>query len=122
MDEKSIFAYFKTEDEAKDVEEKIKSLGVIDIQIDRVNKYPLGSSNKLTNPLTGKPSSQATLTLGASGDKDTGVLASADVSASGMSDGGQDVITGRNILLVAIVDESVYEDATGIISDAGGFF
>jgi hypothetical protein len=41
--------------------------------------------------------------------------------ASGMSDGGQDVITGRNILLVAVVDESVYNKATGIIRDAGGF-
>ncbi|OLN29412.1 hypothetical protein [Desulfosporosinus metallidurans] len=122
MGEKNIFAYFKTEDEAKEVEKKIKDLGVIDIQIDRVNKYPLGSSDKLMNPLTGNPSSQATMTLGASSDKNTGVLSSADVSASGMSDGGQDVITGQNILLVAVVDESVYENATGIIREAGGSY
>lgn len=90
MGEKSILAYFKTVDEAKEVGEKIKNLGVIDMQIDRVNKYPLGSMDELMNPLTGEQSSQATLTLGAAGGRSTGVLASADVSASGMSDGGQD--------------------------------
>lgn len=38
-----------------------------------------------------------------------------------MSDGEQDAITSRDILLVAAVDESVYEKITEIIRDAGGF-
>lgn len=121
MGERGIFAYFKSMEEAKKVGDKLKNLGIIDMQIDRINNYPLGSMDKLSNPLTGYPSSQATLTLGVSEDKNTGILASTDVSASGMSDGGQNAVTGRDILLVTVLDESVYDKAVGIIKDAGGF-
>lgn len=121
MGEKSIIAYFKSPEDANRVADQIKSLGVKeDIQVNRFGKYPLGSSDKLINPTSGQISSQATLTLGASGDRDSGILASADVSASGMSDGGDNPITGRDILLATIVDETVFDQAMQFIKDADG--
>lgn len=120
MTEKNIIAFFKTSEEAQKVAEQIKSLGVTDIQIDRFSKYPLGSADFVNNPTTGDMSSQATLTLGASPDRDTGILTSADVGASGMSDGGQDSVSGRDMLVAAIVDESVFDKAIQFVKDNGG--
>ncbi len=120
MSERNILAYFKSPDEANKVAEKIKNLGVTDIKIDRFSKYPLGSADQLMNPLTSDTPSQATLTLGANAGRDTGILASTDVSASGMSDGGQDPITGRDILLATIVDESIFDQARQLIREGDG--
>lgn len=120
MAERNILAYFKSPEEADKVAEKIKNLGVMDVKIDRFSKYSLGSADQLTNPLTGDTPSQATLTLGANAGRDTGILASTDVSASGMSDGGQDPITGRDILLATIVDESMFDQARQLIREGDG--
>lgn len=120
MAERNILAYFKSPEEANEVAGKIKNLGVIDIQIDRFSKYPRGSADQLTNPLTSDTPSQATLTLGANDGRDTGILASADVSASGMSDGGQAPIAGRDILIAAVVDESIFDKAIQLIKEGDG--
>lgn len=120
MSEKNILAFFKSPEEAKKVADKIKNLGVLDIQIDRFSKYPVGSADQVTNPLTSDTPSQATLTVGATAGRDTGILASADVGASGMSDGGQAPITGRDILIAAVVDESVFDQAIQFIKDGNG--
>lgn len=120
MGEKNIIAYFKSPEEAGKVADQLKSLGVDDVQIDRFGKYPLGSADQIMSPITGQISSQATLTLGASGGRDTGILASADVSASGMSDGGDNPITGRDIVLAAVVDQSVFDQAVKFVKEADG--
>ncbi len=62
----------------------------------------------------------ATPALGANAGSDTGILASADVSASGMSNGGQAPITGRYVLLAAIVDESIFDKARQLIREGDG--
>lgn len=120
MTEKNILAFFKTSEEAKKAAEQIKGLGITDIQVDRFSKYNGGSADFVNNPITGDIPSQATLTLGVSSDRDTGVLASADVSASGMSDGGQDSVSGRDVLVAAIVDESKFDRAIQFVKDNGG--
>lgn len=120
MGEKNIIAYFKSPEEANKVADMIKGLGVTEIEVDRFGKYPLGSADHLMSPTSGQIASQATLTLGASGGRDTGILASADVSASGMSDGGDNPITGRDIVLAAIVDETIFDKAIQFVKDADG--
>ncbi|MDR3541327.1 MAG: hypothetical protein P4L69_10235 [Desulfosporosinus sp.] len=120
MTEKNILAYFKSPEEANKAAEKLKSLGVMDIRIDRFSKYPLGSADQFTNVLTGDSSSQATLTLGANAGRDTGILTSTDVSASGMSDAGQDPITGSDILLATTVDESIFDQTRQLIREGNG--
>lgn len=117
---KNILAYFKSPEAANKVLEKLKGLGVTEIQIDRFGRYSLGSAEQFMNPLTSDTPSQATLTLGADAGQDSGILLSADVSASGMSDGGQDPITGRDILLGAVVDEAIFDQCRQLIREGDG--
>lgn len=119
MSDKNILAYFKSPEDANKAANEIKDLASY-IKVDRLSKFPLGSADKISNPATSDVPSQATLTLGANGGRDTGILASTDVSASGMSDGGQSPITGRDILLAAIVDESMLDQARQLIRKGDG--
>ncbi|WP_018213539.1 hypothetical protein [Desulfitobacterium hafniense] len=108
MAERNILAYFNTVEQAEVIANRIKDLGITDVQIDRIHKFSEGTADHLMNPLTGQIGSLADLTLG-SGGGDAGPLMAADTSASGMSDGGGTAASGRDILLAAIVDESQFE-------------
>lgn len=118
MSEKNILAYFNTQEQAEQIANRLKSLGV-DYQIDRVHRYPEGTADQLMNPVTGQIGSLSDLTLGdMSGD--VGPLTATDTAASGMSDGGQNSVTGRDVLLAAIVDESQFEQIRSEIRSNGG--
>jgi hypothetical protein len=120
MGTKNILAYFKTPDEAEKVAKYLQSIGVKDVKIDRFSKYPGDGVEEIMNPITGKISSLANLTSDANvAGRDIGILAAADISASGLSDGGQE-ITGRDILLAAAVDEAHFHNALRVVKDAGG--
>lgn len=120
--ERNILAYFKSPDEANEVLVKLQSLRVIDASVDRISRYGGGGSmNELSNPITGNITGLGGLVLNAAESSNSaGILMAADPSASGMSHGGQGGPTGRDILLTAVVDESVHERAMKIIEDAGG--
>ncbi|MBP1935379.1 hypothetical protein [Paenibacillus sediminis] len=122
MAEKNILAYFKSPEEAEGVARKLRALRVDDLSIDRFSRYPSTSYADQFSPLTGQLGSLTTLTQDA-GLTSTfpGILAAADPTASGMSDGGQGGPTGRNILLTVVLDESVHEQAMRLIEEAGGF-
>lgn len=51
---------------------------------------------------------------------DEGILLSAGSDASGLSDGSQNQITGRDILLTVVVDEQVHNQVLKICEQAGG--
>ncbi|HVJ50044.1 hypothetical protein [Desulfitobacterium sp.] len=119
MGEKNILAYFKTVDQAEQIADQIKSMGISDVQIDRIHQYPGDTSDQLMNPATGQIGSLSDLTLGdISGD--VGPLTAADTSASGMSNGGGSFVTGRDVLLAAIVDESQFDSLREQIRSNGG--
>lgn len=119
MSEKNILAYFNTVEQAEEIANQLKNMGVSDYQIDRVHRYPEGTADQLMNPVTGQIGSLSDLTLGdISGD--VGPLTATDPAASGMSDGGQNSITGRDVLLAAIVDESQFEQLRNEIRSKGG--
>ncbi|WP_248926737.1 hypothetical protein [Paenibacillus hamazuiensis] len=120
MAEKNLLAYFHTPEQASGVAAKLKSLRAIDVSVDRFGKYPGEGIEETQNPLTGNIPSLGWLTLGGDFDRDSGILAAADVSASGMSDGGQGGPTGLDIVLSAVVDESIYEQARRVIEEGGG--
>ncbi len=120
MAEKNILAYFKSPDKAQEAAAKLKDLGVIDLQIDRFRKYPGDGVSRFMNPITGQIESLADLTLGLEDSgPDSRVLLDADVTASGMSDGGNDVLTGHDILLTVVVDEASHHKALEILRQAG---
>ncbi|WP_425800761.1 hypothetical protein ACHOLT_11570 [Desulfitobacterium sp. Sab5] len=119
MGEKNILAYFKTLDQAEQVANQMKSIGISDVQIDRIHQYTEGTADHLMNPATGQIGSLSDLTIGdISGN--VGPLTAADTSASGMSNGGGSFVTGRDVLLAAIVDESQFESLRDQIRSNGG--
>ena len=119
MTEKNILAYFNSVDQAEAIANQLKSIGISDVQIDRIHKYPEGTADRVINPATGQIGSLSDLTLGdISGD--VGPLTASDPTASGMSDGGQSSITGRDVLLAAIVDDSQFDQIRSDIRSNGG--
>lgn len=119
MAERNILAYFNTVAQAEAIANRIKNMGINNVQIDRIHKFPEGTADRLMNPVTGQIGSLSNLTLGdISGD--VGPLTAADTSASGMSDGGGTAVSGRDILLAAIVDESQFEQLRQDIQAQGG--
>ncbi|MFB5677249.1 hypothetical protein ACE3NQ_19430 [Paenibacillus terreus] len=121
MGEKNILAYFKSPEEAQAAAKKLQALRVVDMSIDGFSRYPGTEPADGLPALAGHFGSLSSLVHG--GDftnRSSGILAAADPSASGMSDGGQGGPTGRNILLTAVVDESVHHQALSIVEQAGG--
>lgn len=121
MAEKNILAYFKTPEEADAVAAKLKGPGTVDVSVDRIGKYPGDGVSRAINPINGDFPGLGYLTLDADfSNQSAAILAGADASASGMSDGGDNDITGRDILLTAVVEESFYEEALKLVRSGGG--
>lgn len=121
MAEKSILAYFNTPDQARKALEQLQQLNLIDAEIDRFDGMVGDGVDRIMNPVTGNFNSLVELTMnGEVENRSAGVLAAASVSASGYSSGGTDNrVSGRDILLTAIVEEKDYERAMKIVKEAG---
>jgi hypothetical protein len=124
MSERNILAYFHSPEQAEGVASKLKALRVADMRIDRISPYPttsdMGVDHRL-NPINGDFPGLGSLTLNTDfGSRDAAILAAASPAASGMSDGGAEFVTGRDILLTAVVNEDVYEQAMRVIEQSGG--
>ncbi|MFE4568924.1 hypothetical protein [Paenibacillus chitinolyticus] len=121
MSEKSILATFRSPEEAQGAEAKLKALRVIDMQIARFDRFQGEGVQRQMNPLTGDFASLGNLTQSAEWySHDAGILAAADPTASGMSDGGSGMPTRRDILLTVVVDESTHHQAMRVIRECGG--
>lgn len=121
MAERSILAYFNTPDQAERALERLKTLKLIDSRIERFDGMPGDGVDRIMNPITGNFGSLGSLTLSGNFDnRSAGILAASSVSASGYSSGGPDnEVTGRDILLTAIVEEQDLEKAQQIVDEAG---
>ncbi|MGN7357794.1 hypothetical protein ACTHPF_10525 [Paenibacillus sp. SAF-054] len=120
MSEKNILAYFKSPEEAESAAKKLQALRVVDMSIDRFSRYP-GTEMYGASPFVGDMVSLSASTYGTSfTGESSSILAAADPSASGMSDGGQGGPTGRDILLTIVVEEESFDRAMKIVEDAGG--
>lgn len=118
--DKSILAYFRSPEEAKGVLSKLHALRAIDARIDRISRYP-GSGNSLSASAGGEALELGSFTRE---DLETGtgadVLMAADPANSGLSQGGEGGVSGRDILLTAIVTEDVHHKALRLVEEAGG--
>ncbi|WP_410767962.1 hypothetical protein [Fontibacillus sp. BL9] len=120
MGEKNILAYFKSPEEAEGVARKLNALRALEVSVDRFSRYA-GEGYDPMNPVTGKISSLSAITQDAAiTNTSAGILTAADPAASGMSHGGQGGPTGHDILLTAVVDESIHHQALRIVEEAGG--
>jgi hypothetical protein len=121
MAEKNILAYFKSPEEAKSAAFKLQAMRAIDLQIDRISRYVGDPVDEMMNPITGNITGLGGLVMDADEtNRSAGILMAADPSASGLSDGGQDGPTGRDILLTAVVDEEIHHKALRVIAENGG--
>jgi hypothetical protein len=121
MAERNVLAYFKSEEEAKAALEGMARLRIADSSIRRIDRYPGGGMHDIMNPITADFPGLGFLVHGTDfTNGSAGILAAADVSASGLSSGGPDNrVTGRDVLLTVVVDEQDYEQAVRIAMDAG---
>jgi hypothetical protein len=125
MSERAILAYFHSPEQAEGVASKLRALRVDTIQIDRISPYPMSDGDMgvdhVMNPITSDFPGLGALTLNADfGSRDAAILAAASPAASGLSDGGSNSVDGRDILLTAVVDEAVYEQAMRVVEQSGG--
>lgn len=121
MSEKNILAYFHSPKQAEQALQQMKGLQIIDSQIDQISRFIGEGIDHIMNPITGDFQGLGQLTQDANfTSKNAAILAAADVTASGMSDGGQDAVTGRNILLTVVIEESDFDAAMDIVKQHGG--
>jgi hypothetical protein len=119
--ERAIIAGFKTWRQARQAEEALRKLNVIDLNIDRISEQPVTDRDtELNNPITGKYPGLANGVYNTTLDRDQSVLASADPSASGLSDGRGDPEIGTDIVLSVVIDEHDYDQAMSFIQQHGG--
>lgn len=121
MAERSILAYFNTPAQAEQALEQLKRLKLVDSRIERFDGMPGDGVERISNPITSNFDSLGELTLNAEFETPgAGILSATSVSASGYSSGGPDNrVTGRDILLTAIVEEQDYDQAQKIVNQAG---
>ncbi|WP_123042085.1 hypothetical protein [Cohnella candidum] len=121
MTERAILAYFNTPDQAHKALDQLKQLKLIESRIERFDGMPGDGVDVMMNPIRSDFDSLGELTLnGEFENRSAGILAAASVSASGYSSGGlENRVTGRDVLLTAIVDEQDYERAYNIVHEAG---
>jgi hypothetical protein len=119
--ERSILAYFKSPEQAKEALTKVKSLRLVDSSIDRFDGYPGEGSDHIENPLTSDFPGLGYLTLGGDfTDRNASIMAASSVSASGFSSGGLDNrMTGYDILLTLVLEEEDYDEALKIVHEVG---
>ncbi|MBW5448210.1 hypothetical protein GE107_19360 [Cohnella sp. CFH 77786] len=121
MTERSILAYFNTPDQAHKALEQLKQLRLVDSRIERFDGMPGDGIDVMTNPIRSHFDSLGELTLnGEFENRSAGILSAASVSASGYSSGGlENRVSGRDVLLTAIVEEEDYERAYNIVRESG---
>ncbi|WCK54943.1 hypothetical protein PP175_02700 [Aneurinibacillus sp. Ricciae_BoGa-3] len=90
MSDKFLFVYFDNHDAAERAAHKLAERGVISIKIDRIKEHK------------------------------NGTMVLEDVLPSETVDGTIDVVNGRDILLTASVEDSLYHEAINIVRKAGG--
>lgn len=124
MSERTIFGYFNTPDQAKEVVERLKSsVNLVDYAIERIDGYSgtgIQSLDKIGGTITGDFKGLGFLTLGGDFDNlDAAILAAANVSASGYSSGGTDNrVSGKDVMVVVLVEDSDFEQADHIVRSA----
>lgn len=122
--ERSILAYFSSDNEARQAAEQIQQMGIEEIQIDRIARYPADSNAGIDNALTGEPNLSDLTAFGGDTDSfhsnDSRVMVAADPSVSGIGNTNYGVAGGRSFLLTVVTDEQKAQRVEEIIKQRGG--
>src|SRR5690606_27280941 len=121
MSEKNILAYFQSPNDAEQALQQMQGLQLVDSQIERISRFPGSGVERIMNPVTSDFPGLGHLTQDADfTDKSAAILAAADVTASGLSDGGQHAVDGRDVLLTVVVEDSDFDAAMQSVQQHGG--
>lgn len=118
--DKSVLAYFRTEDNAQAALRRLRSeVRLADARVERIDHMGGELPEIPFNPIAGGFPGLGYLTLGAQ-SMTTGerVLAAAAPAASGLAYGGE--TAGEEVLLTAVVDERDHDRAIKVVRDCGG--
>src|SRR5690606_6466578 len=120
---RSVFGYFSDQDAAQQAAHRLRQAGFSDTQLDALSATSQeGRVDEPFNPSTGRFASLSQLVMGADPSEETsGILLSADASASGLATGDAHA-QGHGWMVVALTDGSdvQVERAVKIIKSHGG--
>jgi len=121
LSDRTVLASFYSAEEAKQAVQQIKQLGIEVAQIDELHAFAGTMPKRQSFIISGDIPSLAALTLNTPvSSRDAGVLLAADASASGMTD-GQDNVTGRNYLMTVVCPELKVEQVVSHIKMCNGY-
>ncbi|MDI6710505.1 MAG: hypothetical protein QMC81_09455 [Thermoanaerobacterales bacterium] len=125
--ERSLLAYFRTEDDARAASASLRAAGFASVQLTHVSRYGEATDPEGDNPAAGLAADLSSLTLYGRGDnlsaevgENAGVLLAAHPSASGMAGTGGAPAGGYNYLVTVVTDEGRLREAEGIVRRCGG--
>lgn len=126
-EDRSLLAYFRTEDDARAALDALRAAGFASVQLAHVSRYGEATDPGGDNPAAGKAAAVSSLTLYGRGDnlsaeagEDAGVLLAAHPSASGMASTGGVPAGGYNYLVTVVTGEGRLREAEGILRRFGG--
>lgn len=124
---RSLLAYFRTENDARAALEALRAAGFSSVQLAHVSRYGEATDPEGDNPAAGKAAGLSSLTLYGRGDNldaevegDAGVLLAAHPSASGMAGTGDAPVGGYSYLVTVVTAEGRLREAEGIVRRCGG--
>lgn len=123
--ERSILAYFASGNDAGAAQEKLKSMGYENVQVDRVSKYGVNYDDEYNNPIMGRAETNTGLVLYSSNtdrltDNDSRILMSSDPSVSGFA--GGEPAGGEAFLVTVVTDDAGFDKAEKVLKQHGGKF
>ncbi|SFR12775.1 hypothetical protein [Desulfoscipio geothermicus] len=123
--ERSLLAYFPSDNAAEAAAKELKKAGYDTVQVDRVSRYGETHDAEINNALMGRAETITGLTLYSAGtdnlvDNDKRVLLGADPSVSGYGDRNYGIAGGRSFLVTVVTSDDMADRAEEIIKKNGG--
>lgn len=125
--EHSILAYFPSTEKALDAAGALKSMGISDVQVDRVSRFGVTTDEKYNDPIAGQAESLTGLTLFSgsadqSVDNDSRILMGADPSVEGYTSSEYGLAGGKSFLVTIVTNEENLDAATQLLKEKGAYF
>jgi len=123
--EQTLLAYFPSSTKATKAAEILKSIGITEIQIDRISKFGTSTNEKINNPISGRSTTASGLSLYSADiakfeDNNAHILLASEPSVSGIAAADYGLAGGEAFLVTAIARQDQVEKAVNILKQSGG--
>lgn len=121
--ERSILAYFPSNDLAQKASQELRDKGYNTVQVDRISRYGVNNNPQINSAISGNALSNSGLTIFSSeaGDisTDERILLGSDPSVSGFSNTNYGTAGGKSFLVTVVTSEGSAEQASSILEKYG---